>query len=274
MTTKLTTYVSDLTIRVGPMATKGRLVSVQKSDAKSSKPVFSFVTPDGAEVERVFRDADTGEIYEQDQLLKQEVISFADKEDGKTGAIVSQEQIDATKAAQAQLPKNVVKVSVHDKAEVESFLYPSKHASFVFQPDSNDPADEQWYNMIVELVRASDKAFVAVANIKNHEGLYRLLLWNDKLVLQRQSWPEDLNDVPTPETEFSIDETTLGKGLKAIDKLTETFDPDTYRNRQGEALAALTEAVKAGNVVVAAPEKAKKEAIDLGSILDAFGELD
>lgn len=270
---KLNAYVSDLTLRMGPMATNGKLFSVQKSDQKSSKKMFQLLSPEGSKVERVYRNSENGEIYEESSLLKQEVLSQVEKDAGKEAAVVTQEQIEATKAAVEKLPPNVVNVTVHDVTNVEQHLFPSKHSTFAFLPNPKDPVNGQWYDLITAILEQSDKAFISVANIKNHEGLYRLLAWDGHLVLQRQCWPGDLNDLPEPESQGEVDPTVVTKGVNAVNKMTVEFDPESYRNKQGEALNALTDAVKNGNVQMEAPVAKTAQPVDLGSILDSFEDF-
>lgn len=272
MSTKMTTYVSNLTLRLGPIVSNGKLVSVQKPKSKQSKPVFHFVTPTGDAVRRAYVD-ETGTQWNEEDLLKEQVLTHAEKETGVEAAVLTQDQINEQKGS--ILPKDIVNLTVHDKAEVEKYLFPGQTNAYVFIPDSKDPANEQWYAMLLRLIDESGKAFVATANIKNFEGIFRLSTWRGNLIVQKQVFPEDLNPHADPELRYPCDEKALAKGKVVVDKLTKPFDFETYRNTEGEALRNLVENVKAGTVETGVAVKSAASAeLDLDSILDAFGDFD
>ncbi len=272
MSTKMTTYVSNLTLRLGPIVSNGKLVSVQKPKSKQSKPVFHFVTPSGESVQRAYVD-ETGIQWKEENLLKEEVLSHGEKETGVQAAVLTQDQINEQKGS--VLPKDIVNLTVHDKGEVEKYLFPGQTNAYVFIPESKDPANEQWYAMLLRLVGDSDKAFVATANIKNFEGIFRLSAWRGNLIVQKQVFPEDLNPHADPELRFPCDDKALAKGRVVVNKLTKPFDFETYRNTEGDALKSLVENVKNGTVDTGVAVKSAASAeLDLDSILDAFGDFD
>lgn len=273
MATKFSTYVSSLTIRLGPIVTQGKLISVQKPKSKQSKPQFHYITPEGSRVNRTFVDPETGTLYTEDELLKEETLSHAEIETGVEAAVVTQDQIDAQKGS--VLPKNVVNLTVHDSEDVDESLFPGQTNAYVFIPDSQDPANEQWYAMLLSLVQDTDKAFVAVANIKNFEGIYRLGFWRGNLIIQKQVFPEDINPHEPAAVKFPVDDKALNKGRVIVAKMTKPFDFETYRNTEGEALRNLVEGVKVGEVETGQVVKAATASeLDLDSILDAFGDFD
>lgn len=266
---KINKYVSDLTIRLGPIQTTGALLGVRKSAKKAGKPQMKYVSPEGRDVEQRYVDAE-GNVFKVEQLEKAAVVKDSTDED--VALKVSKAAVEEAKAS--KLPKNVVNLTVHDAVDVERELYPSDANAYVFLPDDDDPANVQWYELLVKLVGESDRAFVSVANIRNHEGLYRLTTWRGRLVLQRHLYPSEVNDHQALDTGVEIDKATLGKARKMVDKLAVPFDADEYRDSVAERLAEVQRAFQAGEREFVAPEpEPEAKGIDLSAALDAFGEM-
>jgi hypothetical protein len=94
---KMTTYVGGFVLRLGPISTTGKLVSVTVSKSKSA-PSFKLTTPDGLPVEQMYRDPN-GKLYLPGELCK-----AATTDEG--AVIVDKAGLDAAKAS--LLPQNVL----------------------------------------------------------------------------------------------------------------------------------------------------------------------
>ena len=127
------------------------------------------------------------------------------------------------------------------------------------------------YALLWDAVRnGKGRAFIGSANVRNSEGVYRLTIWRDRLVLQRMLYPEDLND-HEPLDHTKIDSSIADKFSKQLSKLSTDFDPEAYRNTTKERVAAVQAAFAAGEgVVVAAPTIKKPAGFDIMDALEAF----
>ena len=76
---KITKWVSDLTLRLGPIQTTGALTGVRMPAAKTKKPQFKSVSPDGKPVKQVYQD-DTGNIFQKGELGKATEVKNEDDE--------------------------------------------------------------------------------------------------------------------------------------------------------------------------------------------------
>ena len=262
---KLNKWVSDLTLRLGPIQTIGSLTGVRQSAMKSNKPTFKYITPDGNPVQQRYLD-DDGEVFKVEQLGRATVVT--DDEGNETLVPVSQEAI--SKAKESSLPKNVVNLTVHPAEDVDRALYPSDANGYVFTPNEKDPANVAWHDLLLRLVRKSGNAYVSKANVRGHEGLYRISSWNGRIVLQRVLYPNEVNEygelVSNP-----IDSDTVDKFELWVASQTKAFDPNEYENTVAANMAAMQEAFASGEVEFnPAPVAVETVEVDLLAALSAF----
>ena len=263
---KITKYVSDLTLRLGPITTTGGLTGVRMSAKKASKPQFKSVSPEGQPVKQVYQD-DSGNIFQKAELGK----AIETKETPDAEPTLVQVDVQAIEEAKASsLPKNVVNLTVHPAAQVDRELYPSEANGYVFTPDDNDPVDLAWYQLLVRLVSDKSNAYLSVARVRgNDEGLFRLSTWNNRLVLQRVLYPHEVNEYEELPT-INVDSATFEKAEAMVTKLVQPFDPDEYSNNVTERLAAMGQAFVTGEYEVSVPMPVEEVAVDLAAALDAF----
>lgn len=263
---KMKAYVNDFVLRLGPIATNGRLVSVTLP--KSSKDKFKYATPDGKPVQQRYID-DEGNIYEIADLVKS-----VDND----GALVVVDQAGIEAAKESLLPPNVLNVTVHDSAVVDQQLFPSDHNAYVLEPDESDPANKKWHDFIVGVLsdKKCNKTLVGMCNLRNSEGLFRVTVWRGHLVIQRQKFPAEINDHEVV-TEHDVTKAEVTKGLAMLDKLVQPFEAEAYRDTIRERQRALVEAAKKGDTkaveaVTSQVTKSKKaETVDILSALDSMG---
>lgn len=258
-------YVSNFVIHLGPVTTTGKLVAVRVSKTKSSnsKPQLRYVSPAGNPVEQRYRDVTTGDYYEVGDLSKAAVI-----EDKVT--VVDADAL--AEANQSLLPKDVMNITVHKLEEVEEAIFPADSNAYVFYPNEDDPTNKGWADFITTALReAGDRfAFLANLNLRNNEGLFRLSLWRGNLIVQKQLYPNDLNDHKV-RSERQPDH-IVAKAIAAVNSLAEPFDPDTYSSDVANRIAQLVAETEANGGVSPKPagaaSTAKVATFDLDSALD------
>lgn len=248
-------YVDTFTIELGPASTKGTLVGVRGSG--TSKPTFKYVSPSGDPVKQVYRD-EAGNVFDVGDLSKATVT------DDKELKVVDEEALAAAK--KSPLPKDVMTLTVHQAADVEDHMFPSASNAYVFYPDLTNPSNKGWYDFILTAVQDRRIAFMATVNLRNYEGLYRLTSWRGHLVIQKMSYPEELNSHDTVEVKLSVADRK--KALAMIDSLAVPFDIDTYRDATVARLQAVQDAALSGTIL---PKPvAEVPVFDLSAAMDAF----
>lgn len=265
LTQKFKSYVSEFTIRLGPIQTTGSLIGVREPQSKPKGTKIVSCTPEGEPVKQVYVPASnpSGTQYTMGQLGRATL-----NEDGSL-TVIPKGALDQAK--EPEVPKDTMAVTVHPQSEVDDSLFPSDNNAYVFQPNDADPVNLQWYSLLHASIKVHpERAFIGSANVRNSEGLYRLTLWRDRLVLQRMLYPEDLNDHEPLDIE-PIDDTIVAKFSKQLDKLTKEFDPTVYRDTTKDRIAAVQAAYASGeatNVITVAPKS--KVTFDIMDALEAF----
>lgn len=264
---KMKSYVSTFVLRLGPISTTGRLVSVTLP--KDTKNSFKLATPDGLPVEQRYIDPN-GKLYEPSQLVR----SVTNDE----GEVITVDQAGIEAAKESLLPPNVLTATVHDACTVDQQLFPSDHNAYVLEPDTTDPANTKWHDFIVGVLSNDkcEKTLIGMCNLRNSEALFRVSVWRGHLVIQRQKFPSEIHDHDLIE-KHDVSKAEIQKGLAMLDKLAQPFDAEAYRNTIAERQQALIEASKKGDVkateAITAPVKVKKakDKVDVLSALEAMG---
>jgi non-homologous end joining protein Ku len=221
-------YAHGVTLRLGMINIVGSLYPLASSekDVKSS-----FVSPEHNPVSRVWKDDVTGAIYEEADLSR----GLATAE-GTTKVV----DADALKALrQSPLVKNLMDVSIHPTADITAATFPSAHSAYIFTPD---PAAAKAAGFIARtLADHDDLAVMGVCNLRNYEGLYRIVLWRNQLVFQRYMFASDVNPHPMATLPPASKETELFRQVML--KLSKPFEAETYHNdaikRVRDAVAVL-----------------------------------
>jgi non-homologous end joining protein Ku len=167
------------------------------------------------------------------------------------------------------LPVNVADLTVHETAEVDEFLFPSDQNAYVFYPDTNDPANVGWYQFLLSAARDCGKTLLTTANVRNNEGLYRIVVWRGRIVLQRMLYPEALNDHDVQDVK--LPKTLQQKVKTKIEAMVAEFDPEAYVDAVEVRKQELAKAAADGNIETAVvAKKTKVEDFDLAAALDNF----
>lgn len=256
---KLKSYVGKFTIRLGPIQTTGKLVSLYTSKSKNDQTSFKMYSPDGDKVWQAYTDGSAS--YKQSELKYGTV-----NENGEF-VLLTKDQLDVIKAS--KLPKNVMNLTVHDADEIGETLAPVKSGgAYVFYPDEDDPANVQWAALLTRLLNDRNKALVGYVNLQNYEGLFRLVVWRGRIVVQKQAYPEDIN--PHEEYELpEVDDGAVEKASVLLDKLTAPFDAANYTDNIKAKVKDVTDAmIEDGEAVV--QESPVTDSFDILSALDNF----
>lgn len=277
------TYVADMVIKLklgdfASLTTTGKLVGIHKSKPKEAKT--KLLAPGTTEQVRQFYIPESlvGQDVKADQLLTRDMcdngVVIKDVINSTTAVTVVDSEAFAA-VQESALPKNVMNVTVHTRADVDEAMFKAPEGqSFVFYPDLKDPDNVQNYNLLAAVLTNSNLAFCSIVNLQNHEGLFRLDMWRDRIILVKQGFTDQINEhKPPAEGEFDvapIPEKVIEKAIKGFGKMVEPIDPATYRDRMTEEKVALKVAADNGEVVVK-PEPVKGPSA-LDALMDLFGD--
>lgn len=267
---KMKAYVSKFTIRLGPISMVGRLISLPKPGQKKKKYPFVLSTPNGEPVQqRYISESDPSVLYTTDELHR------AIKKDDGTLVPVETETI--TEVKKSELAKDVINLTVHDADAVNDSLFPADTNAYVFEPDFSDPVNIQWHSLITALLAEHPEfAYVGICNLRNSEGLFRIVLWRDRLVVQRLMYPDEINDHGALEKDLQghVDDAAVAKAVKMLTKLNTPFVADEYVDTTRENLLALTAAVaeSSDGAVATAKKESKGGGFDMLAALDSFSD--
>lgn len=266
---ELKTYAKSFTIHVGPLSMRGKLTSVQ-APVTRGKGGGSYKTcsPNKQPVTQVWRDPDDN-IWETSDLQK-----YIEGEDGEM-LIVDQEAVKEAKVS--QLPKNLMVAAVHKISDMDE-LWPSNGKnSYVFEPDAADPRNTMLAEVFTRALSSGKYGIIALINLQNHEGLFRLIVWRGRLVLQPQIYTDKIN--PHEEHEFRVESKATKKVQNLFEKLESDFAASDYEDGTIDRITA-AEVISAGITDGKALGKKMKTATpmkpqeDLLAVLDnALGEI-
>lgn len=236
------TYCSNFTVRLKlaeliNLDVIGSLLGIHATPPKDS--ITSLAGPNGEDLKQMYVPVSllSKEVIPTNQLLNRGDCTIINKqqndEEGTTEKIVLNK--DHLKGiAESSLPKNVMQLTVHNKREVESVMYPAKDGqSYVIYP-KEDVDNLQHYQLLVSAIDNSDLAFCSMVNLQGHEGLFRLETWRGRLVIIKQAFPENLVEHTEPmESEFgnALDKKLIIKAIKGFGKLIEPIGAEDYRDR-------------------------------------------
>lgn len=257
---KLKSYVGKFTLRLGPIQTTGRLVSLYASKASTDTTSFKMYSPEGEKVWQAYTDG-SGVIYKTADL------KYGTTNENGEFVLLTKEELDTIKTS--TLPKNVMNMTVHNAADVGEKLAPVKSGgAYVFYPDEDDPANVQWAHLLTDLLERGDKALVGYVNLQNYEGLFRLVVWRGRIVVQKQAYPEDINPHEDYEREASsLDAIEKAAGL--LEKLTADFNAESYTDNIKAKVKDTTDSlIESGEVTI--EESPVVDTFDILAALDDF----
>lgn len=232
-------YVSEFRIAVGPVTTTGALVKIDKTDKTGS---YVSVCPDCTTEPTKPRQAYICDACESQHTIGE--LLKAKEIDGEL-KFVSKEQI--TEAKTSDLPKNVLKVTVHPSDEVWEQTYGVGGNAYVFVPAAAD----EYYATLVALVADPGRTYLGVCNLRNSEGLFRLQVWRDQLVVQKIAWPDEIDALEAPE--LTVDEEIVKFAKEFVDRITVPFDASSYKSTVKDKLATINAALADSDGIAPTP---------------------
>ncbi len=247
-------YANKFILRIGPIQTSGRLISLYGTQSKET--TFKLCTPDGQSVRQTWQTED-GLCWDKNDL------QLGQANDEGVFVVFSAEEIAEQK--KSSLPKNILNLNPHPVEQVNAKLHHSKAgSSYVFYPDEDDPVNVDWFNLLRAVVSENVYSLVGPCNLQNHEGLFKLTLWRNQLVLEKQSYPEEINPHEELEKAEQTEEATK-KALTLLGKLSTDFNIESYRDTIKEKLLYLKE-----NNVPISENEMKSPVTDSFDILSAL----
>lgn len=259
------------------LSTTGSLIGIHGTPPKES--VGNLVSPQTGEglkqfyipISKLFGDT----VNVEDLLTRDQcdiAVKIKDNEKGEVNQTSLPKEA-VQKLHESNLPKNIMNLTVHTRGDADSVMFPVKNGqSYVFYPSSEDPDNLQNYQLLVEVVKRGELAFCSIVNLQNYEGLYRLDVWRERLVLVKQTFPESLVDHSFPgEGEFGVGlpANVVVKAANAFKKMAEPINVETYKDRITAGKIALKHEVDEG---VEPKIVNKKNASNLEALLEALGE--
>lgn len=250
-------YASDFTVTLGPIQMVGSLYPLVKSDhARGSR--FRRVVPntDTPTLARQVYVAENEIDADQPRLYNQSDLGYAiETVDGL--AFVDRDEV--TEARTSTLPLNLCDVSVHRSTALNWDPQPTG-TIYAFVPN----VANEHYAALRDALCDPDYIYLSVANVRNAEGLFRLTVMDHMVVMQKLHWPEDLNDVDSPDVESSPE---LSEAVASIVRAMASMPSD---DMYVSGVRQRVEAVQAGEVHV--PDQTERHS-PRSSLLEALQEF-
>lgn len=260
---KVRSYASEFTMRFGPATTRGRLLPIRMAD---KTPKIHLCTPDGQPVRQCYVD-DAGKIFYKEDLGR------AVLDDDGNLIQVNAEAVEEAK--QSSLPLNTLNLTAHSLDDVDQYLFPSNNNAYIFEPVIkngkkivDDPANVQWHDFLNTLVRDSGFGFVGLCNLRNFEGLFRLSHYQGYIVVQKQLYPENLNQFE--HIHPNLPKADKAKALSVVRAMVAPFDPLAYENALIQRLADATEVDYDPTSITVSSPASDTPAFSISDALDAF----
>lgn len=228
-------YCKQFTMTLGPATTTGKLFAIRKA----KKDGFKLVTPDMRPVHQLWVDNDN-KTYTKIELGR--AIEAKD-ENGEDILLPAPEK----EQVESLLPLNDFNISIHAADDVSKFLFPDENQAYEFYPvrtDSknkviNDPVNDQWYEFIKAIAKDPEVALLGECNLQGHEGLFRLGIFRDEIYLQKQMYPDELNQYEDLDRSVQIPQNLDVEARKFARAKVEPFDPRTFSNRKSAVIDAI-----------------------------------
>jgi len=156
--------------------------------------------------------------------------AFAEHELGRAreigdGTLVLLDADTVTAAKVGDLEANEFTVSIHPVDQVERACRPAGGGYRLRAPRKATAKERELYATIrAAIAAAPDKAFVGSLRLRSSRAFYRLVVWNDQLLLQELTHPADLAEVDV--IDVAPDEALANMATTLVASSTTDFDPD------------------------------------------------
>lgn len=243
------TYAKNVHIQLGPLTVNCSLMSII-SATKKNVAKKKLVGPEGQDIHQVYQD-DIGNIYSPKDTQYKSL---------DTGKVFDKTQYKET-VANITVPKNDLRFDLVD-ISVENKIYPSNNNPYVVAP-KNDR--DVLVNDLLVSVLGENAPFLALTYgvVRDMEGMFRLVSWDGKLLVQKQYSPELFKnlDKHAPPVDLAVI-------CNVTDMLSNTvieYNPDNFKDKH---IARLTSLV--GGDTVEEQEDRKSNYQDIVRYLSSF----
>lgn len=220
-------FVSNFNLQVGPLSVVGSLTPMVATEARQAT-AFPYACPECEDVTPVAQGYTCTSPDQHGPFAPGDLSRSRELPNG-SWVRLSEEQYVAARGS--DLPPNVLRVTVHPAEQVDLIAHGT---AYRFAPEVADPT----FAALLALVDQSNKAFIGVANLRGHEGLFQLRVRDGNMVIEKMTWPESLNAFDRVEIE--PDQAVLGAAKGMLDRITVDFEPKDYLSQQIARARALT----------------------------------
>lgn len=263
-------FVSDLTLRIpldghSTIETRGRLLPVQTSKSFGrGEGSYKLCTAEGVPVKRVYVDPSDNSIVPDDELKRYIQGSKSDRANPEPEVkriLTDEEYAKVLEEKVSALPKNLVNLTVHPAEADDQLWTRGDRSSYIFVPHEEDDHLVDAANIMRAMLEAGF-VLVSVANVRNSENFYRLILWRGYITLEPVVYTDSIHPhetIPVPNDSHLV-ETAIGVA-QAVCK---PFDAQEYVDATAERVRAI-EASAAGEAtadVVVEKQQRKRSVLD------------
>lgn len=192
----------------------------------------------------------------QDQLEPGEIVKAYEYEKGKYVALTD-EELESMPGPDAH------KVEIMDFVRLSDVDPVYFERSYFLEPREGA---EKAYRLLLESMKDQGKVAIARVALRAKETLAVVRTYGtDLIMLETMYWPDEVRagyELKVP-GELGVDEREKKLAITLIEALSSGFEPEKYKSRQKEAMAELIQKKIQGKEIIAEPERAPAQVIDL-----------
>jgi hypothetical protein len=251
-------FVRGLNLTFGLLSVNGNVLNVRKPNVKAEES-FKMICPlHPSTPHLVSQRYVCADGIDPEPFLPGDCLKGRPTDDGYV--VVDADEAKAIRTS--DIPPKTLDLAAHPYEPSSTF---ASGGAYVFAPESAN----QFYSTLLLLVdeqgvvetESGPKMLVGlVAYKKGSETFVRLERWGKQLVLRELIRPQDVDEFQP--TEGTVDTKVLDMARQLIDAQAEDFDPDAYRAKVRDRIAALVEQAADGQVDVKALTAAPRESIE------------
>lgn len=192
----------------------------------------------------------------QDQLEPGEIVKAYEYEKGKY-VVFTDEELESMPGPDAH------KVEIMDFVRLSDVDPVYFERSYFLEPREGA---EKAYRLLLESMKDQGKVAMARVALRAKETLAVVRTYGtDLIMLETMYWPDEVragHELKVP-GELGADEREKKLAITLIEALSSGFEPEKYKSRQKEAMAELIQKKIQGKEIIAEPERAPAQVIDL-----------
>lgn len=192
----------------------------------------------------------------QDQLEPGEIVKAYEYEKGKY-VVFTDEELESMPGPDAH------KVEIMDFVRLSDVDPVYFERSYFLEPREGA---EKAYRLLLESMKDQGKVAMARVALRAKETLAVVRTYGtDLIMLETMYWPDEVRagyELKVP-GELGVDEREKKLAITLIEALSSGFEPEKYKSRQKEAMAELIQKKIQGKEIIAEPERAPAQVIDL-----------